>query len=90
THFIRFFDQLSELNLITGMANSALMHRLFAHTNGSIKLIEGIIYFSCVFPEPPDGGVLKFFLISTLRSSPAMSIIFSKKSILICFWPIIR
>src|SRR5690606_3040905 len=90
THFIRFFDQLGELTLVMGMPDCALMHSLLAHAHGPIKLIQRIIYFSCVFSEPSDGGVLKFFLISTLRSSPAMSIIFSKKSILICFWPIIR
>src|SRR5690606_9395278 len=83
-------DQVPELFLVLGITAQMLVNGLLADTHRIVEPIERIAYLFGVFPEPPNGGVLKFFLISTFRSSPAMSIIFSKKSILICFWPTIR
>src|SRR5690606_8628770 len=90
THLISSYDQIFKLFLVMGITLQMLVNSLLADSHRTVELIKRIAYFFGVFSEPPNGGVLKFFLISIFKSSPAMSIIFSKKSILICFWPTIR
>src|SRR5690606_20919743 len=68
----------------------SFMERLLSDPYGPIHLVHFDLVRLPVCPEPLNGVEEYFFLMSTPYSFSANSIIFSRKSILICFCPTTR
>src|SRR5690606_15235430 len=83
--FLDYFQQLLLFVHSMQIAIQALMKRLLSDSYGSIHSVHFDFVSFTVCPEPLEGVEKYFFLISIPYSCSASSIIFSRKSMRICF-----